>query len=447
MPISIIRKIHGTAVIAASLRNQKLIPYWPKRRLEEIRDRRIRDMVQYAARVVPYYRDMFARERIDPRDIKTATDLDRLPIVSRETVRANPSGFLSEANDSRGALSFKTSGSTGTPSEISHDRRSLLANVAFGERERDPIVRHCRSFRPKELYVGYETSTFKKVIKFYNDSVLMPVRPHRTFVHLQEPIETVAATLNKERPEILVGYGGWIDLFFRSIAALRIEIHPPKLVLYMGEALPHGARSFIEQNYGIPVWSRYNAVEAFKIGYYCEQQSGFHIHEDLCRLRIVDPGGRDVQPGVQGEIVISNLINKATVLLNYSIGDLAAAVESDCPCGRSFKRISELEGRVEDVLPLSDGRFIHPRSIWEVFKRDPELLQYQIVQQDWNRFELVLVTVDAESYQRVLARILPGLKSLLGREPVIRAEFRSGSNRIPGMKFRAVVSKIKHTGA
>jgi hypothetical protein len=52
----------------------------------------------------------------------------------------------------------------------------------YGERERDPVNRHCGSFRPRELYVGYETSTFKKVIDFYNENVVMPVRPQRRFI-------------------------------------------------------------------------------------------------------------------------------------------------------------------------------------------------------------------------------------------------------------------------
>jgi len=445
MSVSILRKMHGSAVIAAKIRGQKSIPYWPKERLHALRDKRIRDIVQYAARSVPYYRETFAREKMDPRDIRTAADLDRLPILGRDIVRANPKMFVSGAREARGALSFTTSGSTGTPAQVFHDRYSLLANIPYGERERDPVNRHCGSFRPRELYVGYETSTFKKVIDFYNENVVMPVRPQRRFIPLQEPIDKVAAILNQERPDILVGYGGWIDLFFKSVAARGIEIRPPRMVMYMGEALPQGSRDFIERTFGIPVWSRYNAVESFKIGYFCEQRTGFHIHEDLWYLRIVDPEGRDCPPGVQGEIVISNLVNKATVLLNYSIGDMATVVKTACPCGRSFQLISELEGRVEDILPLPDGRFVHPRSVWEVFKRDPDVLQYQLTQQDWKDFDLILVTADDAPRGEILARTLPDLQKLLGADARIHADFTTTFNRAPGSKFRAVASKVKAT--
>jgi phenylacetate-CoA ligase len=440
---SILKKMEGSLVIAANLLGQRAVPFWPRERLDSVRDRRIRSMVRHAAKTVPYYRDLFAREHLDPREIRNAADLDRLPILDRELVRANPRLFLSESREAHGALSFMTSGSTGTPAEIFHDRHSLLANIPYGERERDPINKSCGSFRPKELYIGYETSTFKKVIRFYKENALMPVRPQRRVVSLQEPIESIAAILNRERPDVLVGYGGWIDLFFKTIAARAMEFHLPKMVIYMGEALPPGARDFIEQKFDIPILTRYNAVEAFKIGFFCEHRTGFHIHEDLCYLRIVGPDGSNLAPGIQGRIVISNLVNKASVLLNYPIGDMAAFVEGACACRRSFRLISELEGRVEDIVQLADGNFVHPRSVWQVLKGIPDIIQYQLIQEDWRQFELTLVTKDEAAFQRVQECVLPGLKQLLGPDAILTASYKTNILCSPGTKYRAVISRVR----
>ena len=131
--------------------------------------------------------------------------------------------------------------------------------------------------------------------------------------------------------------------------------------------------------------SRYSAAEAFKIGFFCEECTGFHLHEDLCHVRTIGTDGQTLAPGEPGAIVISNLINRASVLLNYPIGDVGSISEERCPCGRTFKLLSELEGRVEDILSLPGGRFVHPRACWETFKhhtRSP----YQLTQQN-ARFE------------------------------------------------------------
>jgi phenylacetate-CoA ligase len=434
------RRLYGSAIVAAYLPGQTRVPFLPREQLEVLRDRALRRMVRYAARTVPFYRDLFASAGIDPATIRTAGDLARLPVLDRELVRARPELFVADAAATRGALSFATSGSTGTPVHVAHDRRSLLANIPFGERERAPVNRLCGAFRPKEIYVGYETSTFKKVTAFYADAARLPVAPKRRFVPLLTPVEEVAALIDAERPDVLVGYGGWLDLFFSTIAARGIALRPPKLVMYMGEALPHGARARIEEQFGIPVMSRYNAVESFKIGYFCEQRTGFHLHEDLCHVRIVDDGGRDVAAGTQGRVVLSNLVNRATVLLNYPIGDVAALSATACPCGRSQRLMTELEGRVEDVLALDDGRFVHPRAVWQLFKHDGDVLQYQLTQHEPRRFTLRLTTLDEDAFARARERALPALARLLAPEPAIEVVRGAELARGAAGKFRAVAS-------
>ncbi len=441
MSPSPVKRAYGSVVVAANVRGQRRVPFLPREDVEQRRDAGVRRTVAYAAKTVPYYRDLFEREGIDPREIRGAGDLERLPILDRDLVRSRPELFLSEARRARDALTFFTAGSTGTPLRVHHDRRSLLANIGFGERERAPVIEGTGgSFRPKELYVGNETSTMKKVIAFYEQSTFMPVRPRRRFVSVREPIERVAALTRAERPDLLVGYGGWIQLFFSTVAARGLEIHPPKMVMYMAEALPHGGREQIEGSFGIPVMSRYSAAEAFKIGFYCERRTGFHLHEDLCHVRVVGPDGAPVAPGEVGRIVISNLVNRASVLLNYPVGDLGSIAAEPCACGRSFRVLSELEGRVEDILRLQDGRFVHPRAVWQVFQGDSDVLQYQLNQHEPDRFELRLATVDADAYERAEARARPLLENLLGTGARIEAHrMVEGEQRGDG-KFRAVAS-------
>lgn len=442
-PSTLIRRAYGSAIVATVLARDRGVPYLPRPRLEARRDRRIRSMVAYAARHVPFYRELFAREGIDPAEIRTASDLDRLPLLDRERVRAHPGQFVAQTRAAEASLSFFTSGSTGTPIEIHHDRRSLLANIAYGEREREPVNRACGTFRPRELYVGYETSTFKKVMAFYEQAVMFPVRPRRRFVSILESPDRIAAIANEELPDVLVGYGGWIDRFFKTVAARGIKMHIPKLVMYMGEALPHGGRTFIQEQFGIPVMSRYNAVESFKIGFYCEHPTGFHVHEDLCHVRIAGPDGTSLPDGRQGQIVISNLVNRGSVLLNYPIGDVGSISAESCPCGRTLRLLSELEGRVEDILELPGQRFIHPRAVWQAVKDDRELLQYQLIQVEPEKFELSLVTLDDAAYQRVLARAMPQLQALLGPGSRIDVHRNPDMVRSERGKFRAVSSRCK----
>jgi phenylacetate-CoA ligase len=212
------------------------------------------------------------------------------------------------------------------------------------------------------------------------------------------------------------------------------------MVMYMAEAMPHGGREHIEGRFGIPVMSRYSAAEALKIGYFCEERTGFHLHEDLCHVRIVGADGRALGTGEQGQIVISNLVNRGSVLLNYPIGDLGAISAAGCRCGRTFRLLSELEGRVEDILRLADGGFVHPRAIWQVFKDDREVLQYQLTQHEPRRFTVELATIDEAAFGRAVGRVMPELEGLLGPDPTIAVSRRSELARQGDGKFRAVAS-------
>jgi phenylacetate-CoA ligase len=443
-PMSFVRKIHGSAVVAATLPGQRQMPFASRQKLDRLCDSRIRKLVRYAARSVPYYREIFAREGIDPREVRGARELDQLPLLDKQVVRERPQDFLADGMRDK-SLSFQSSGTTGSATEICHDFPALWKNIAFGERERKVSTGQCEGgFRPKELYIGSEDSTFTRVIEFYQHSVLFPVRPRRRFIPVVESVERIAEIINAERPDILVGYGGWHDLFFRTVRARGIQLdHLPKMAMYIAEALPPGAREFIEGEFGIPVFSRYTAAECFKIGFFCPERSGFHIHEDLCRIRVVNEEGSELPHGEQGEVVLSNLVNRATVLLNYRMGDLAALLPGDsCVCGRTFKRMSEVEGRTEDILPLANGHVIHPRSIWRALKDEPEILQYQFIQHAYDRYTLKLVSSSQTGFPQLRRRAEAGLMELLGSNAHIDTEQHHDPLRREGQKYRIVISEL-----
>ena len=57
--------------------------------LLDIRDRKLRKMVQFCYDEVPFYTNMFDEGGVNPASIKTADDLAALPILDKQTVRDN----------------------------------------------------------------------------------------------------------------------------------------------------------------------------------------------------------------------------------------------------------------------------------------------------------------------------------------------------------------------
>jgi len=439
--IDFARKIRGNIVVLRHLPGQKRVPYLPEEQWQALRDARVRAIVRHAAATVPHYRDMFRTEGIDPREIHAAADLDRLPLLDKATIWKAPERFLSESAFGRNALPFVTSGSTGKPLTVYHDHDSLLANIAFGEREREVLAQLCgRGVRWREVLLLYTGSTFGKVFDFYRQATFIPFRPDRLFVSIAEPIERVVEAINQFRPDVIIGYSGYLEMMFRTLASRSMHIHLPRLVIYGGEALTEPGREFISQRFGVPLTALYNAVECFKIGFACEAGNDYHLHADLCHVKIVDGNGKQVTDGEKGEVVISNLVNRATVLLNYRLGDVASRTTRRCACGRTLPLLCELQGRLEDIIVLSDGSFVHPLAIWGVFKGKPEVLRYQVIQHATEQFELRLVTTDKQTYQRLLPTILQEFHALMGKSANIESNYYQDLEPHGPGKFRAVIS-------
>ena len=148
-------RLVGNLTVLAKVPGQLRVPYLPPERLTEMRDARVRETVRYAAETVPHYRNLFKDEGIDPREIRTAADLERLPLLDKETVQADPDRFVSESKLGRTSVPFLTSGSTGMRLRIHHDRRSLLQNLAYSERHRIVEGNLCgRRYRYRKASIG-----------------------------------------------------------------------------------------------------------------------------------------------------------------------------------------------------------------------------------------------------------------------------------------------------
>lgn len=441
MALTPIRRAAGNAYVLALARGQRSIPYAPRAYVERLRDARVRRIVRYAARTVPFYRDALAKLGLDPREIRTARDLARLPIVTKDDLRRDPEAFVSASRAGRLAIPFETSGSTGSRVRILHDRRSLLANIAYGERERAVVARLLgRESGYREVRLGYAGGTLDKVYDFYRDHTWIPSRPRRLDLSVTEPLARNVEAIDAFAPDILFGYGTYLHAIARAKAAGTIAMKPPKLVIYASEPLSLAARREIEDALGAPVISRYTAVEAFKIAYLCEKRGGFHVHEDLAHLRIVGEDGRDVRDGDTGVIVLSNLVNRGTVILNYLTTDLSRWSDERCECGRTLRMLGEIDGRTEDLLHLANGRIVHPRGVWGVLKPHPEVLGYQLVQREPSRFLLKLVMATADDYARLAPQLARDMETTLGPGMSVEAERCDEVPRLAGGKVRMVVA-------
>jgi phenylacetate-CoA ligase len=438
----LLTRLYTTLYMAYHRLGQARYPYRPLTQIIADRDRRARQMVAYAYRYVPYYRETMNRLGLRPEDFRTADDLARLPIIERAQLQRDPEYYAASSRGAR-ALTLRNSGSTGRPCVFFFDERVLLQDAAYGERGRAPLLPLLRKSMGYRLTsITSPSSSGVKVQNYVHGHAWLPrgVALQKQTLSLFDPPEMNTPLINAFRPDVIQSYGSYLAALFAYVKSTGAPFHRPRLIRQTSDPLPEAARRMIEEELGIPVFGRYEAVEMPNIAFECEAHRGMHINLDLCALRIADGEGRTLPIGESGEVIVSNLLNRGTVFLNYRLGDIATLSAERCSCGRNLPLLARLDGRRDDWLELPSGKRLHPGAVTVAFKQKGGIWQWQVVQEDARRFSVSLVVDPQSDQQETRAQVAETLGELFGEGCEIEVRFVEAIPRTPGGKVRPVIS-------
>lgn len=443
-------RLANTITLAGRLREQARVPFLPLQEIHRIRDRRVRSMVRHAWRTVPLYRVAMEERGIGVEDVRGVEDLHLLPDLDRDLLGARLADLTSTAYPRNECLRVRSGGSTGAPRTVYHDSEAVLANAAHGERERSIVARFAgRWFGYREAVVTPPFSTAAEVQRFVRRRTVQPpgMRVERRYLSILDPPEENASRLAAYRPHVLHGFGSYLGELFRWLDRPGREVPLPRVVTYSSDSMPEEDRHRIREDFGLPLLATYQAVEAFKIGFECEAGGALHVNEDLYPVRLVDEDGRDVEPGRVGIVVVSNLVNRATVLLNYRLGDRARFLDGPCACGRTLPRLSLPQGREDDWIVRPGGERLHPQAVRTLFTDERRSIRaYRIVQLAIDRFRVEAVPETGIDHRSTARRIEEKFTCRLGPGTAVEMRWVDAVERTAGGKVRPFVSRVDEGG-
>lgn len=434
-----LRRLGRTARLFLRARAEARFPFADEATIRRAQAGRLRSIAAFAHRRVPWYRAAMEAAGIDPADLSSAEDLARLPLVGRDDLQRRPLDFLPDGRVSDRFMQVRTGGSTGAPRTIHHTPESALANAAHGERERTIVARLAGRWTGyDEVVVVSPFAAAREIHGTVRGRTLVPRRwrIHRHFLSiLDEPAE-IAEKIDAIEPAVLHGFGSYLGRLFRYLDGTGREMHRPRVVTYSSDGMTAAERRLIEERFGIPVLGAYQAIEAFKIGFECGESEGVHMNVDLYPVRVIDEEGRELPPGEVGSVVVSNLVNRGTVLLNYRLGDLAARLPGPCPCGRNLPRLTMPVGREDDWVVLPSGREMHPQAVRTLFTDEKDVWRYRVVQEPGSRFSVEVVAAPAIDRRAVARRLERKFAERFGPEVAVDVEFVDAIETTPGGKTR-----------
>ena len=404
-------------------------------RLLKLQREKLRTILNYGYRHVPYYRQRWDEEPVaageDP--IRAAQSL---PFLTKADIQASSDELVSENRPSR-FTKKTTGGSTGEPVTVLKDRSAMaqeraaswLAYSWYGVEIGDIGARFWGS--PTEFGIR----RFRYALA---DLAMNRVR-FSAFAFGERELEAYWERCLRVRPDYFYGYVSMLTEFARYLRDRGVSGDQLglKAVITTAESLEEPQRELLRRVFEAPVQNEYGCGEVGPVAYQCPNEK-MHVMGTNVFVELVDETGRHVKPGQTGEVVLTDLNNRAMPLIRYRVGDRAVQGQP-CDCGRSFPVLERIHGRVYDFVQDTRGRRYHGEYFMYLFEdlrdRGAEVSRFRVTQHSRNELTLELVHPDRlssedESYLRDrLDRDMPGMKVSLEYVAEIRRA-SSGKTRV-----------------
>jgi phenylacetate-CoA ligase len=373
------RAVNGGAPLLTVLAEYQKTERLPFAQLEQQQRVLLLNLATHAFTHSPNFASRLNQAGLTPEALARPGGLSQLPpMTRRDLVEAGDTLFCRSLPAGHGRVDAKcTSGSTGEPVTIRRTERCQLHWLAFTLREH---LWHNRDFAGRLAVARANISEAAD----YPDwgppcNLLLRTGPARA-MPATRPVDDLLRWLINFDPNYLLAVPN-------SLAGLvaRLEETGQKLgnlrgVRTLGETVTDRLREEVRRVLGLEIHDTYSSEEGGVMATQCPEAGCYHVSETVL-LEIVDPEGRPCAVGHAGRILITHLLNFATPLIRYEIGDYAE-VAPPCPCGRGLPSVRRFLGRRRNLVLLPDGTRHWPTFGFQHWGEVFPVRQFQFIQED-----------------------------------------------------------------
>lgn len=372
----------------------------------------LKQHVQYLAASSPYYRKMFAENKINIQHIQTVNDLSKLPCTTKSFITNHNKDFLAVGQNEIADVCL-TSATTGEIPTMLLQTPSDLARLAYNEE------------------MAYKTMGFSD-----NDIILITAAIDRCFMaglaYFLGGIKSGACMvragsgspaqqwnlLKTSKATIIIG----VPSLIRKIGEFAIENgeNPSKTgikkIATIGEPTKSEDMQILpsieklEKMWNAPIHFTYASTEIATTFSECEERCGGHLRPELVIIELLDDDGNPVSKGKIGEVVVTPLGVQGMPLLRFRTGDISFLINEPCRCGRNTLRIGPILGRKNQMLKFK-GTTIFPNAILSILEGQENVIGgYIEVFRNPDNTDRIVVSVALKSQTTIqsLAQLIKG---------------------------------------
>ena len=349
----------------------------PRDELEKLQGEKLKKLANYVYDNVEFYRKKFDDLGVKPDDIKSVSDITKLPLTLKTDLRDHyPFGLNAVPMDDIIRI-HASSGTTGKPTVVSYTRKDindwteLMARtvMAPGITHKDVI---------QNAY-GYGLFTGGLGFHYGAERVGASVIPisggntERQLLIMQDFGSTVLTCTPS--------YALYIAEYAKK-EGIDISKLALKKAICGAEPWSDNLRKQIEEVLQIDAYDIYGLSEIYGPGVSveCEEKNGMHVWEDFFIVEVLDKETYEpVAEGEEGVLTFTTLEKTGIPLIRYVTYDIATFTKEKCGCGRTMGRMSKVTGRADDML-IVRGINVFPSQIEHALMQIPGVAgYYQII--------------------------------------------------------------------
>ncbi len=342
----------------------------PLAELRTLQEDRLKSIVRYVYDHSAFYRQRFKSAGVEPGDIKSLSDIVKLPFTRKVDLRDTyPTGMFSLPKSSV-VRYHVSSGTTGKPTVVGYTKGDIetwteslaraLTSIGLG---RDDVV---------QVGYGYGLFTGGLGLHYGAERIGAAVLPTSTGsterqIELMQDLGSTAIACTPSYFLHMIEVAEKMGVSIRNDTQLKTGI-------FGAEPWSLETRKRIEDATGINAYDIYGTSEiSGPLFTECREKNGIHVWGDMFLTEVLDPKtGEPVEDGERGELVFTTLHKFALPLIRYRIGDLSVMSNEPCECGRTHPRIMRILGRTDDMLIIR-GINVFPSQVESVLMNIPEV--------------------------------------------------------------------------
>lgn len=401
---------------------------WPEERRRSWQLGRLRDVLRHASLHVPFYRSLAGSS--------ASIALADLPLVDKARIRADMEAFLSDGWERMPRVAKRTGGSTGDPWQYPLDLRAwthmYAASLHFWERTGYRYgERIVQLGSPPSLHP--ESRTPKARLRYLVERRIVAAAG----VEIDHAASLQRALAAGEADAALwYGYASTVAAMAAAVAAEGRQVPGPRAIVTTSEPLRPEWRRAIEETFRAPVFDEYGCNDGGVLAQSCPR-GRFHVAENVSIVEVLE-GGVPCPPGIEGDVVVTNLHARVLPFFRYKVGDRAVLGDGTCPCGHAGITLERLTGREGDRLVLDDGKEMSLPALTHCFWDTRNVRRWQIVQQG-SRSLVVRLDAAPEFDPHEAELILRALRLQCGDDVEINITTSEPIERTPGGKHKIVI--------